>query len=316
MRNRTRQHRRYAPWPTPMPKPFRSGFVALLGRPNVGKSTLMNRIIGHKIAITSRRPQTTRQRVLGIKTGPDSQIVFVDTPGIHRDRRRAINVVMNRTARATVEDVDVIVVMIDVGGWRPEDRLALDAAGSRSIPVILVINKIDQLKSKTQLLPLIEASKGMAHFAEIVPVSAQTGSNIDRLEEVIVGYLPEAPAGFPADQITDRSERFLASEFIREQLFRGLGQELPYVSAVQIEEMARKDGLIRIQATIWVESDGQKAIVIGKGGERLKAIGKQARLAMEKEFASKVFLELWVKVRKGWSDDANLLRSLGYTEDG
>ncbi len=295
--------------------PLRTGFVSLLGRPNVGKSTLLNRIIGRKISITSRRPQTTRHRILGIKTTHDSQIVFVDTPGLHRSSKRAMSTAMNRAARGSVEGVDLVALIITAGGWVAADHPPLDLVRTLMCPVILVINKIDRLKDKTRLLPLIQTSTEKAAFVEIVPLSAKTGENVAQLEAAIIRHLPEGLPGFPKDQVTDRSERFMAAELVREQLFSGLGQELPYATAVEIENFSREDKHIRVEAIIWVERQGQKAIVIGRGGERLKGIGTRARMAMEQIFCAKVFLGLWVKVRENWTDNAMALRALGYLED-
>ncbi len=297
-----------------MSETFRSGFVSLIGRPNVGKSTLANRLIGCKISITSRRPQTTRHRVLGIRTEADSQLILVDTPGLHDPDGRLINRVINRTARNSLEGVDIVVLMIDVRGWTGQDRLAFDLAAAAKTPVILVINKVDRLKDKSRLLPLIDESRERFGFEAIVPVSALGGYNVDELYKEILSRLPVAPKCFPDDQVTDKSTRFIVTELVREQLFRQLGEELPYVTAVKIEQYDEQADRIHIQADIWVEKDSHKGILIGKQGQRLKSIGTNARREIEKLVDRKVHLELWVRVRKGWRDDSAALEGLGYTE--
>lgn len=301
---------------------FKFGFVTIIGKPNVGKSTLMNRLIGQKISITSHRPQTTRHRILGIHTDESKQIVFVDTPGIHsvakKSNRKTINRVINKTAVSSIDGVDAVCLMITAAGWSEGDKLVLQALREIKIPVILVINKLDKLKSVNDVLPLIAESADMYDFADIVPVCAIAkglNDNANRLVEVIKQYLPEEPAGFDEDQITDRSFRFLVSELVREQLFRRLGDELPYATAVEITEFKFEDQRALINADIWVEKDSHKAMVIGKGGEALKAIGTAARKNCETLLEKKVFLELFVKVRSGWSDNARDLYSLGYDED-
>lgn len=307
---------------------FRFGFVTIIGRPNVGKSTLMNRIIGQKISITSHRPQTTRHRILGIHTDAQKQIVFVDTPGIHslakKSNRKTINKVINRTAVSSIEGVDAVCMLIAASGWTEQDKLVLRALQNanqnrKKIPVILVINKIDKLASVNEVLPIIDQSAKMGEFAEIVPLSATAGdkrgaANIEHLVDVLAHYLPHQEAGFDEDQVTDRSFRFLVSELIREQLFRRLGDELPYATAVELSQFKLEDDVYHINADIWVEKDSHKAMVIGKKGEALKNIGSAARKNCEKLLEKKVFLELWVKVRSGWSDNARDLYSLGYDE--
>jgi GTP-binding protein Era len=300
----------------PMPDVFHSGFVAIIGRPNVGKSTLLNRLVGQKVSITSHRPQTTRYRVLGIHTTDNAQVVYVDTPGIHRgERGRQLNRMMNREASASLEGVDAVVLVITADGWSEDDEPALELARRAQCPVILAINKVDKLADRQRLLPLIEESQKRLPFVEIVPLSARGGDNVPDLEKAIEQLLPEHPPYFEAEQITDRSQRFLAAEFVREQVFRGLGQEIPYAVAVEITEFREESRHLHIDAVIWVEKEGQKAILIGKDGERLKTIGRQARLGMQKAFGRKVWLGLWVKVREGWSDDVRALKSLGYDED-
>lgn len=292
-----------------------SGYVALIGRPNTGKSTLLNHLVGQKVSITSRRPQTTRHRIIGIKTDEHVQVMYVDTPGLHKTEGGMMSRYLNRAASGSLEGVDCILLLITSNGWKDEDEQALMHAQRQTAPVILVINKIDKLKDPARLLPLIEQSRAKMNFAEIIPVSAQTGTGVTDLEATILRYLPAHPPHYPPDQLSDRNDRFMAAELVREQIFRLLGKEVPYATAVEIQEFKQEPKLIRIEAVIWVEKDGQKAIVIGKNGERLKEIGRHARLAMQKAFASKVYLGLWVKVREGWSDDARALRSLGYGDD-
>jgi GTP-binding protein Era len=294
---------------------MRCGLVTLAGRPNVGKSTLLNRLVGQKISITSARAQTTRHRLLGIKTSKQTQVVYVDTPGLHTATKGMMNRHLNRVAGASLQGVDCIVLLIAASGWTKEDEYPLQQVAKQGIPVILAMNKIDQLKNRDQLLPLIERSRGKMEFTEIVPVSARTGANVDVLEKTILKYLPEQPLLYPRDQITDRGERFLAAELIREQIFRGFQQEIPYATAVSIEQFKRVKQTLHIEAVIWVEKEGQKPILIGKDGQRLKSVGSRARLAMQKLFGGKVHLNLWVKVREGWSDSERTLRSLGYTDE-
>lgn len=293
----------------------RSGLVTLAGRPNVGKSTLLNRLVGRKISITSPRAQTTRHRLLGIKTTELAQIVYVDTPGLHADNKGMMNRRMNRVADASLQGVDCIVLLIAASGWARADEYPLQRVTRQGIPVILAINKLDLLKDRAQLLPLMEASSRKAEFAEIVPVSARTGANTDDLENAILRYLPQQPFLYPADRVSDRGERFLASELIREQIFRGFQQEVPYATAVSVEQFRRTKGALHVEATIWVEKEGQKPILIGKDGQRLKTVGSRARLAMQKLFGTRVHLHLWVKVREGWSDSERALRSLGYADE-
>ena len=294
---------------------FRCGYVALIGRPNVGKSTLMNFVLGQKISITSHRPQTTRHRILGIKTTDSVQIVYVDTPGIHDNEQKAMNRYMNRTAGASFKDVDVIVLLIEAMKWTDEDELVIKRLQHVSTPVVLAVNKVDLIKKKDQLLPFIEKIKNKYEFRDIIPLSAIKGDNIEGFEKIISDYLPASEAFYSEDQITDRSERFMAAEIIREKLMRNLTQELPYNLTVEIEKFTHDGKLLDIAAVIWVERDNQKAIIIGKGGEKLKGIGTKARIDMEKMFEQKVFLQLWVKVKSGWSDDERALNSLGYTDD-
>lgn len=295
---------------------FRFGYVALIGPPNAGKSTLLNRIIGRKITITSRKPQTTRHRILGVKTLDDAQIVFVDTPGIHDDERKTLNRVINKTAVNSMMGVDLVLLMIDARGWGEAEQWVLQLVAERGVPVFLVINKVDRLRDKAALLPLIDESRKRYDFRQIVPVSARKGDNVDHLLALVSKAMPEGGLGFPPEQITDRSQRFLAAELVREQLFGVLGQELPYATAVEMNDFGLNDkGVLVMDMTIWVEKPGQKAIVIGKQGETLKRIGQRARKQMERLFGAKVYLSLWVKVRKGWADNASVLKSLGYIEE-
>jgi len=294
---------------------FRSGFVAITGRPNAGKSTLLNRIVGKKIAITSSRPQTTRNRIVGVANGSGWQIAFVDTPGIHEPRSRQLNKIINRNAINSARSVDVNVLMITADGWRSEDEHVLKIVTAMDIPTVLLINKIDKLKSKELLLPLLAESSEKHDFSALIPVSASSGNGVSQLIDELVSMLPEAEKMYPDGQLTEQSDRFLLSEFLREQLFRQLGDELPYASAVTIDELVEKDNTWHINATIWVESTGHKPIVIGKGGQRLKQIGSYSRKTMEQHLGQQVYLEVWVKVKSGWSNDTQRLRELGLTED-
>ena len=295
---------------------FKSGYVAIIGRPNVGKSTLINRVLGQKLCITSRRPQTTRHRILGIKTEESSQLVYVDTPGLHTDGKRAMNRYLNRAAASSIDDVDVILFMVDGLNWTDDDEQVLERLKSNATaPVILVLNMVDKLSDKAMLLPHVEKITQEYNFAKVLPISASKGINVDELETEIKQLVPEGELIFPEDQFTDRSSRFLAAELVREKLFRQLGQELPYSLTVEIEQYKQEDELIRISAVIYVERSGQKSIVIGKKGELLKAVGREARIEMEGMFDSKVFLELWVKVRDGWSDNDRMLKNLGYNDE-
>lgn len=293
---------------------YRSGLVTLIGRPNVGKSTLVNRLVGTKVSITSRRPQTTRHRILGIKTSANAQIVFVDTPGVDAGSGNRIERYMRRVASGSVEGVDIVALVIGADGWRAEDEHALKLAREQSAPVILVINKVDKRRDRAQLLPFMEQVAAKGDFVGIVPVSARTGDNLDALVQAITQRLPLQPPIYPIDQLTDRDDRFLAAELVREQVFAAAGLEVPYVTTVQIERFKRLKGMLRVDATLWVEKEGQKAILIGKNGSRLKHMGTRARIAMEKLFGGRVYLTLWVKVRAGWSDDITALRRFGYEE--
>lgn len=290
------------------------GFVAIAGRPNVGKSTLLNRLLGQKLSITSKKPQTTRHQLLGIRTRGNAQVLYVDTPGIHGKQARAINRYMNRSAQAVLRDVDLILLVVDRTEWNRDDELVAEMLGSMGASVIVVVNKIDAVKDKRKLLPQLERLQAMFPKAEIIPVSAQSGDNVDRLEALVAERLPEGPFLFPAEQVTDRSERFLVSEIIREKMMRQLGDELPYALTLQIDRFEDGDDISYIDATAFVERDGQKIILIGKQGERIKRIGTDARNDIEKLLGRKVMLRLWVKVRAGWSDDERALKSLGYDD--
>lgn len=292
----------------------RCGYVAIVGRPNVGKSTLLNHLLGQKISITSRKPQTTRHQVLGIKTEDDCQFIFVDTPGLHRAEPRAINRYMNRAASSAIRDVDVIVMVVDRTAWTEEDEMVLQRVVQAKVPTLLVVNKVDLLEDKTILLPQLQQLADKAPFATIIPLSALRGQNLDALEGEIRQRLPVSGHFFPEDQITDRSQRFMAAEIVREKIMRQLGDELPYAVTVEIEEFSQEAAILNISALILVERDGQKRILIGEGGSRLRSIGTDARRDMERLFDSKVMLRLWVKVKSGWSDDERALRSLGYDD--
>ncbi|MGD2112299.1 MAG: GTPase Era [Gammaproteobacteria bacterium] len=298
-----------------MAEPFRCGYIALVGRPNVGKSTLLNRILGQKLSITSRRPQTTRHSIIGIKTLMHAQLVYVDTPGIHDYTGRAMNRYMNRAAGTVLQDVDVVVFIIEALRWLPDDELVLKKLAGLDRPVLLAVNKIDALASRELLLPELEQLAHRREFAEIIPISASKGTNVAALESAIEARLPQAPPFFPEDQITDRSERFLIAELIREKLFRKLARELPYGLTVEVEAFRREPRITHIHALIWVERQSQKNIVIGRQGGLLKEVGRQARRDIEALIGGKVNLKLWVKVKEGWADDERALRSLGYTQD-
>lgn len=294
----------------------RCGLVALVGRPNVGKSTLLNFLLEQKLSITSRKPQTTRQQVLGVKTVGGDQMIFVDTPGLHRNEPKAINKAMNRSATSAMSDVDLVLFLIDRGKWTEEDSWVLEKIESAKAPVALVINKVDLLDDPNTLLPELEALQSRANFAGVFPVSALRQKNLDVLESFVREQLPQGYHLFPEGQITNRTERFLAAELIREKIIRQLGDELPHTSAVEIESFQNDErGVLHISAIIFVERDGQKRIVIGTGGSRLRSIGTEARRDMEKAFDQKVMLKLWVKVKSGWSDDIRALRSLGLEGD-
>ena len=288
----------------------RCGFVAIVGRPNVGKSTLLNHLLEQKISITSRKPQTTRHRITGIKTVADTQTIFVDTPGLHKADKKALNRVMNATVLEVLKDVDVVLFMVERLVFNDEDELVLQALKNIKVPVLLLINKCDQIEQRDRLLPHIERLSKMRDFADIIPVAVLNGHNLDTVLACVRGYLPESQFLFPEDQVTDRSSRFLAAELIREKITRQLGDELPYEVTVEIERFEMQGQVLHIHGLILVDKAGQKQIIIGRDGERLKTIGKAARLDMEQAFEHKVMLNLWVKVKSGWADDERALQSL------
>jgi GTPase len=306
---------------------YRAGHVAVLGRPNVGKSTLINALVGMKVSIVSPRPQTTRHRLLGIASFPEGQLVLVDTPGIHSDKGKAtasaMHRMMNRAARGALEGVDAAVLVVRAGQWSDEDTLAYEALKGAEIPVVLAVNQVDRFPDKTELLPYLQTTAEAREFASLHPISALKRSGLQPLVKALLALLPEQDALYAEDEVTDRSQRFLAGELIREQLMRQLGAELPYATTVEIERfeeetLPKKKGpttpMYRIGAVIWVERESQKAIVIGKGGARLREIGTKARQQMERMFGCKVFLETWVRVREGWSDDEAALKAFGYQD--
>ena len=293
----------------------RCGYVAIIGRPNVGKSTLLNHILGQKLCITSRKPQTTRHTLLGIKTEADLQMIFVDTPGIHTNQERAINRVMNRSAAGVIADVDVVVFVVDRFEWSEADEYVAKYLSNNPVPLIVAINKVDMIEDKAALLPHLKFLESKVNAVELIPLSALRKTNLDELQEKIKAHIPERIHAFPEDQITDRSERFLASEIVREKIMRQLGAEVPYQVTVEIEEFRAEKKITHISALILVEREGQKKIIIGTNGERIKKVGEQARADIESLLGCKVMLRTWVKVRSGWSDDERALRSLGYMDD-
>lgn len=292
----------------------RCGFVAIVGRPNVGKSTLLNHILGQKLSITSRKPQTTRHQVLGIKTEGPVQAVYVDTPGMHEDEPRALNRYMNRAASSALSGVDVVVFVVDQTHWTESDAMVLDKLSGVRCPVILAVNKVDRLENKNLLLPHLEMLSARREFAEIIPLSALKEINLEPLEKAVSRFLPRSIHFYPDDQITDRSQRFLVSEVVREKITRQLGDELPYSTAVEIEEFRTEPRVVHISALILVEREGQKKILIGDRGERIRRIGQEARIDIERMLDQKVMLRLWVKVRRGWADSDRALKSLGMND--
>lgn len=291
---------------------MKCGYVALIGQPNVGKSTLLNHLLGQKLSITSRKPQTTRHLLQGIKTVAQGQMIFVDTPGLHTDGKKAMNRYLNKAAASALAGVDVVVWLIEALVFGDEEENILGLLQNAGVPVVLAVNKVDQLQDKAALLPFLQQVSQRYAFADIVPLSALKGDNLEALENSLLALLPEREALYPEDQITDRPERFFVAEIIREKLIRSLGQELPHAITVEIEKYKIEGRMVRIAALIWVERDGQKAIVIGKDGSMLKKIGERSRHDIEAFLEQKVFLQLWVKVRKGWADDERALHSLGY----
>ena len=293
------------------------GFVAILGRPNVGKSTLLNQLLGQKVSITSRKAQTTRHRIVGIDTQGDDQIIYIDTPGLHIEEKRAINRLMNRAASSSIGDVELVIFVVEGTHWNEDDEMVAGKLKDCKAPILLVINKIDNVTDKTQLLPHIQEISQKINFLDVVPISAEKGEGVDIIKDIVKKHLPVGQHHFPEDYITDRSQRFMASEIIREKLMRFLGDELPYSVTVEIEQFKvdERTGMYRINGLILVERDGQKKMVIGNKGEKIKKIGIEARKDMQLFFDNKVHLELWVKVKAGWADDERALRSLGYSDD-
>ena len=295
-------------------KHTRCGFIAIVGRPNVGKSTLLNHLLRQKVSITSRKPQTTRHRILGINSDAEHQCIYVDTPGLHSNQKKALNKVMNNTVVSVINDVDLILFLIEKTNFNECDHRVLELLSKTHTPVLLLINKIDLVKDKESLLPHINALSKQQDFNEIVPVSALGGHNLRKIEELVKSYLPRREFLFPEDQVTDRSSRFLAAELIREKVIRQLGDELPYEVTVEIENFQQQESILHIHGLILVDKPGQKKILVGKDGERLKRIGSSAREDMETAFETKVMLNLWVKVKSGWADDERALQSLGYMD--
>jgi GTP-binding protein Era len=290
------------------------GYVALIGRPNVGKSTLMNHLLKQKISITSRKPQTTRHRILGINTTEAGQAIYMDTPGMHDSEKRALNRYLNRTADTTLLGVDVVVWLIDGLSWHEYDEVIFKKLEQAGLPVILAVNKVDKVKDKDAILSFFAEAQHRFPFEHLIPISALKGTNLDQLEKAVMELLPEGELIYPEDQITDRPERFLCAEIVREKLTRRLGDELPYALTVEIERYEEKPGIAKIYAIIWVERSTQKNIVIGKEGEMLKKIGTDARHDIEKLIGQKVYLQLWVKIKKGWSDNERALQNLGFND--
>lgn len=293
---------------------YRCGYVALVGRPNVGKSTLMNRILGQKLSIVTAKPQTTRQQITGIKTTDKGQVVYIDTPGIHLAAKKALNRYMNRIARAAFQDVDLVLFMVEAGRWTRQDEHVARSLAKLSVPVILVVNKIDLLPDKSELLGFLADQAKSGRFPEVMLIGARSGDGVEDLEQRVLEKLPFSRPFYDEDQFTDRSERFLAAELVREQLMLRLHQELPYALTVGIEEFKREGKLLRIGAIVWVERESQKHIVIGKGGSALKQVGSAARKSLEELFEQKVFIRLWVKVSRDWSDNERALRQFGYED--
>ncbi len=295
---------------------FRCGYVALVGKPNVGKSTLMNRLLGQKLSIVTAKPQTTRQNISGIKTTAEGQVIYVDTPGLHLTARKALNRYMNRVARASFIDVDAVMFVVEAMRWSRQDNHVAGALKASGVPVTLVVNKIDLVPDKPRLLAFLSDEVNAKQFSDVFMISAKRGEGVAQLERSIIRKLPFSRPFYDQDQFTDRSERFLVGELIREQLMLRLHQEIPYALTVEIESFERQDSVTRIGAIIWVENPGQKRIVIGKGGNVLKQVGSGARRASEALLGEKVFLRTWVKVSKGWSDNERLLKQFGYDEPG
>lgn len=291
------------------------GLIAIVGRPNVGKSTLMNNILEQKISITSKKPQTTRHRILGIDTKDNEQVVYVDTPGLHKEEKRAINKLMNRAASSALGDVELVLFVVEALKWYEDDDMVLSKIKKSKKPCVLLINKVDTIKNKEELMPFLQHVSQLHDFEQVIPISAEKGTNVEPIKKVVSENLPENPFFFPEDHVTDRSSRFMCAEIVREKLMRFMGEELPYSATVEIEKFQWDEKIWRINALILVEREGQKKMVIGSKGEKLKVIGRDARQDMERMLDAKVYLELWVKVKSGWADDERALRSLGYGED-
>lgn len=299
------------------PQDQHCGFIAIVGRPNVGKSTLLNQILGQKLSITSRKPQTTRHRIMGVETEGDYQAIYVDTPGLHIEEKRAINRLMNRAANSSLSDVNLVFFLVEGTHWTADDQMVLTKLAKSNFPVVLCVNKVDNVKDRNDVMNHMHELSQKMQFVDVVPISAKQGKNIDVLRKHVRDHLPKATHHFPEEYVTDRSQRFMASEIVREKLMRFTGEELPYSVTVEIERFdynPETDGF-HINALILVERDGQKKMVIGKKGEKIKTIGREARLDMEELFGRKVYLETWVKVKSGWADDERALRSLGYIDD-
>jgi GTP-binding protein Era len=291
--------------------PFRSGFAALVGRPNVGKSTLLNALVGQKLSIVTPRPQTTRHRILGIYTSPSEQIAFLDTPGLHREAPRALNKAMNRTATAALEEADVVVLVLEALKWTAEDELALGRVARAGRAAIAAVNKVDRVRPRERLLPYLKELGERHPFLAIVPISALKSDNIEALRRTIAAHLPQGPVLYPDGELTDRGIEFRIAEMIREKLTLELNQEVPYGIAVEVERLAEEDGQLTVDAAIWVDREGQKPIVIGAKGERLKRVGRSARLQLNEILKQRLHLNLWVKVRENWADNARALKELG-----
>ncbi|CAM3509837.1 GTPase Era [Vibrio aerogenes CECT 7868] len=299
------------------PEEQHCGFIAIVGRPNVGKSTLLNQLLGQKISITSRKPQTTRHRIMGVETDGDYQAIYVDTPGLHIEEKRAINRLMNRAATSSLSDVNLVLFLVEGTHWTKDDDMVLNKLKKADFPVVLCVNKVDNVKDRNDVMQHMASLSDKMTFVDIIPVSAKNGKNIDVIRHHVREHLPKAVHHFPEEYVTDRSQRFMASEILREKIMRFTGEELPYSVTVEIERFdynPETDGF-HINALILVERTGQKKMIIGKGGEKIKTIGREARLDMEALFGRKVFLETWVKVKSGWADDERALRSLGYIDD-